>query len=168
MSKQFYSFTSEINAKSNHNDHENIKEETNGNQFGEVYVILPSSWANQPDCLHGRNVTEDGSKILFNEVEKYHPDFILESPHPIFGSEPWSDQFGGCTVQGQGVRVPYTLLTELEPMGDEVIVDRKDKIEKYVLAGIYTSAKYTHKCTNLYINICCANIFKPCILYNKQ
>ena len=153
MSKQFYSFTSEINANSNHNDHGSIKEKTNGNQFGEVYVILPSSWANQPDCLHGRNVTEDGSKILFNEVEKYHPDFILESPHPIFGSEPWSDQFGGCTVQGQGVRVPYTLLTELEPMGDEVIVDRKDKIEKYVLAGIYTSAKYTHKYT--YLLICC-------------
>ena len=108
------------------------------NYFGDIYLILPSSWANQPDCLHGRNVTQTGSKILFNKVKKYHPDFILESPHPIFGSEPWANQFGGCTVAGHGVVVPYTFLTDLEEVNGGITISPMVRIKKYAVAGNLT------------------------------
>ena len=112
---------------------------SNGNlmssYFGDIYVILPSSWESQPDCLHGRNVTQTGSKILLNKVKKYHPDFILGSTHPIFRSEPWSNQFGGCTVQGHGVVVPYTFLTDLDGGYSGISTDPMERLEKYAKAG---------------------------------
>ena len=112
-----------------------VKRDVRPNYFGDIYLILPSSWTSQPDCLHGRNATQIGSKILYNKVKKYHPDFILESPHPIFGSEPWSNQFGGCKVPGHGVVVPYTILTDLEESSSGIKNNPRDKITKYRRAG---------------------------------
>ena len=105
------------------------------NYFGDIYVILPSSWASQPDCLLNRNVVQSGAKILYNKVKKYHPDFLLEAPHPIFGSEPWSNQYGGCTVQGHGVIVPYTFLTDFEQNTETYGKDRLEKMKQRFNAG---------------------------------
>ena len=99
-------------------------------------LISPSSWASQPDCLHGRNIVQSGSKVLYNKVKKHNPDFILESPHPIFGSEPWSNQFGGCTVQGQGVVVPYTFFTNLEENVESIQRDPIEKMKQRFSAGM--------------------------------
>ena len=141
MSERFYSITKERKQNEFHGNSQNVT--TNNvtenfvpNYFGDIYVILPSSWASQPDCLHGRNVRQSGSKILYNKVKKYNPDFILESPHPIFGSEPWSNQFGGCTVQGQGVVVPYTFFTNLEDNAESIQIDPIDKMKQRFSAGI--------------------------------
>ena len=106
------------------------------NYFGDIYVILPSSWASQPNCLHNRNIMQSGSKILYNKVKKYHPDFLLEAPHPIFGSEPWSSQFGGCRVQGHGVTVPYTFLTNLEENSEFIKNDPTEKVKQRFDAGM--------------------------------
>ena len=106
------------------------------NYFGDIYVILPSSWASQPNCLHNRNIMQSGSKILYNKVKKYHPDFLLEAPHPIFGSEPWSSQFGGCRVQGHGVTVPYTFLTNLEENSESIENDPTERMKQRFDAGM--------------------------------
>ena len=140
ISQKFHSVTLEMNKNSHFASSENVTDDDRnkimGHYFGEIYLILPNSWASQPDCLHGRNVTQTGSKILFNKIRKYHPDFILESPHPIFGSEPWSNQFGGCTVQGHGVAVPYTFLTNLGGVQqDTVPINSMERTKKYATAG---------------------------------
>ena len=36
----------------------------------------------------------------------------VESPHPIFGSQPHAEQFGQCGVAGEQLTLPYTLLTD--------------------------------------------------------
>ena len=69
-------------------------------------------------------------------MKKHNPDFILESPHPIFGSEPWSNQFGGCTVQGQGVVVPYTFFTDLEENVESTQRDPVEKMKQRFSAGM--------------------------------
>ena len=79
---------------------------------------------------------QSGSKILYNKVKKYHPDFLLEAPHPIFGSEPWSSQFGGCRVQGHGVTVPYTFLTNLQENSEFIENDPTEKVKQRFDAGM--------------------------------
>ena len=140
VSEKFYSITKERNqnefsrAHAN-NSTNNVSENLVSNYFGDIYVILPSSWASQPDCLLNRNVVQSGAKILYNKVKKYHPDFLLEAPHPIFGSEPWSNQYGGCTVQGHGVIVPYTFLTDFEQNMGTFGKDESEKMKQRFNAG---------------------------------
>ena len=140
ISNRFHDVTLQIQEAKRHRDgKENVKSEGDekfaSNYFGDISVLLPNSWISQTECLHGRNVTQAESNILFNKVKKYHADFMLGPPHPIFGSEPWSRQFGGCTVPGQGVMIPYTLLTDLDEVKDETNPEPRIWMEKYSKAG---------------------------------
>ena len=143
-SERFYKITKESHQNTFHGaplngTKNNVTENVVSSYFGDIYVILPSSWASQPNCLHNRNIMQSGSKILYNKVKKYHPDFLLEAPHPIFGSEPWSSQFGGCRVQGHGVNVPYTFLTNLEENSEFIDNDPTEKMKQHFDAGMLSS-----------------------------
>ena len=136
ISRRFHDVTKLPEVLNKHNA-DDITEKVNGdvtNYFGDIFVLLPSSWMNSQttsECLHGRNFTQN--RILFNKVQKHHPDFLLSSPHPIFGSEPWARQYGGCQEPGHGVMVPYTLLTQLD---DDIFGTEDSKVaEKYARAG---------------------------------
>ena len=72
-------------------------------RFGSIEVIVPSSWNNE-ECLKSRRLQPHSTQG--------DPNILVESPHPIFGSQPHADQFGQCGVPGLQLRVPYTLLTD--------------------------------------------------------
>lgn len=81
--------------------------ESSGGRFKDVTVILPRAWSNT-ECLNGRNVSVSTLSEAFDEA-----DFEITGSHPIFGSNrPWALQFGECGVSGQGVKIPYHVLTE--------------------------------------------------------
>ena len=144
VSEKFYTITKEnyqntFDGKISNATNKNVTENVVSNYFGDIYVILPSSWAIQPDCLHNRNIMQSGSKILYNQVKKNHPDFLLEAPHPIFGSEPWSSQFGGCGVQGQGVALPYTFLANLKENSESIGKGPIERMKLRLDAGMLSS-----------------------------
>ena len=40
------------------------------------------------------------------------PDFKVDSPHPLYGTEPWTQQYGQCGVSGLNIRLPFPLIVE--------------------------------------------------------
>ena len=79
-------------------------------QFGDVTVLLPTTWTGNEDCVAGRNLSVSGYDLSL--ARSTDPDFSIVDPHPIFGAEPWVQQFGGCGVKGKGVSIPFPYLTE--------------------------------------------------------
>ena len=72
-----------------------------GGKFDDISIILPNSWIGT-DCAF------EAEEAHLGDVEA---DFTVEAPHPIFGSEPYSEQFGQCGSNGRGVKIPFTALT---------------------------------------------------------
>ena len=73
-------------------------------RFANFQILVPSSWNNEL-CLRSRRLLptyEHGKEV----------NFAIESPHPIFGNQPFARQFGQCGVPGRGVQIPYTILTD--------------------------------------------------------
>ncbi len=74
-------------------------------RFDSINVLLPASWSGT-DCLNGRPIND---KISSSD----HPDFVVTSDHPIFGSaRPITWQYGPCGQPGLGIRLPHALLTQ--------------------------------------------------------
>jgi len=76
-------------------------------RFGSLNVILPNSWNNE-ECLRSRDVYHQ----VQNGFETSQIDIVVEAAHPIFGADPWTEQFGQCGVQGQKMRLPYPILVD--------------------------------------------------------
>ena len=36
----------------------------------------------------------------------------MDSPHPLFGAEPWTQQFGQCGISGLNIRLPFPLIVD--------------------------------------------------------
>ena len=72
-------------------------------RFGSIEVTVPSGW-NKEDCLRSRQLKPQSIS------EK--AQIQVESPHPIFGSQPHAEQYGQCGVAGEQLTLPYTLLTD--------------------------------------------------------
>ena len=64
----------------------------------------------QADCFVDRHLSKDVSAVRDGLGGA---DITVTGPHPVFGSRPVSNQFGGCGTRGNGVSLPYTFL-ELE------------------------------------------------------
>ncbi len=81
-------------------------------QFGDITILLPVTWAGNEECLAGRNLSISGlDQSLARGVD---PDFRVVDPHPIFGAEPWIQQYGQCGSRGRGVWIPFPYLTDKE------------------------------------------------------
>ena len=76
-------------------------------QFSSIQVILPASWSGT-ECVNS-NVTYVSSERNHHNL---NADFTISEPHPIFGSEPFAEQYGSCGKVGKGVHIPYTALTK--------------------------------------------------------
>jgi len=48
------------------------------------------------------------------------PDFSIVGLHPIYGVEPWAEQFGQCGTRSRSVFIPFPYLTEAENRTDLV------------------------------------------------
>ena len=73
-------------------------------RFSSFQILVPSSWNNEL-CLRSR-------RILPTYAHGQKSDFKVESPHPIYGSQPWAEQYGQCGVPGLSVQLPYPLLVD--------------------------------------------------------
>ena len=73
-------------------------------RFGSFRIIVPSAWNNEM-CLKSRN-------ILNTYPHSEEASFKVESPHPIFGAQPWARQFGQCGVPGLDIHLPYPILVD--------------------------------------------------------
>ena len=72
-------------------------------RFGSVEVTVPSAWNNE-ECLRSRQLKPES---ILDPAE-----ISVESPHPIFGSQPHAEQYGQCGIPGRQLTLPYTLLTD--------------------------------------------------------
>ncbi len=79
-------------------------------QFGDVTILLPATWTGNEECLGGRNISTSG--LDQSLARGSDPDFRIVDPHPIFGVEPWIQQFGQCGSRARGVSIPFPYLTE--------------------------------------------------------
>lgn len=73
-------------------------------RFSSFRILVPSSWNNEL-CLRSR-------KLLNTYPHGEDVSFKVESPHPIYGAQPWAQQFGQCGVAGKNVRLPYPILVD--------------------------------------------------------
>jgi len=93
-------------------------------QIDDVTILLPATWTGNEACISGRNLSISGADLSL--ARSVDPDFSILDPHPIFGPEPWVQQFGGCGVRGKGVSIPFPYLTEngnkTDPKTGEVLV----------------------------------------------
>jgi hypothetical protein len=76
-------------------------------RFGELNVLVPASWNNE-ECLQSRQMEPASSRVH----QVMESDFVVDSPHPIYGAEPWAQQYGQCGVGGLSIKVPYSLLLD--------------------------------------------------------
>lgn len=65
-------------------------------------VEIPSAWRN----------TECTMEIKTSEGRVSSEEIIISGSHPVFSSETYSEQFGGCNVQGLKTYIPFSVLTE--------------------------------------------------------
>ena len=56
-------------------------------RFGSIEVTVPSSWNNE-ECLKSRKIRPHSKSA--------DPNILVESQHPIFGTQPHAEQFGQC------------------------------------------------------------------------
>ncbi len=73
-------------------------------RFGSFRILVPSSWNNE-QCLRSR-------RILSTYPHGDQVAIKVESSHPIYGSQPWAQQFGQCGVPGLNLRLPYPILID--------------------------------------------------------
>ena len=73
-------------------------------RFGSLRILVPASWSNE-ECLLRRN-------ILSHYPHGRSADFYVDSPHPLFGAEPWTQQFGQCGISGLNIRLPFPLIVD--------------------------------------------------------
>ena len=73
-------------------------------RFGSFRILVPASWSNE-ECLLRRNIL---SKYAHGQA----PDFKVDSPHPLYGTEPWTQQYGQCGVSGLNIRLPFPMIVE--------------------------------------------------------
>ena len=89
-------------------------------RFGEIEIIVPSSWSGE-ECLKSRYLTRSaGFSDRGNGAA-----FTVDNPHPIFGIEPRTDQYGHCGIGGLGVHLPYPIL-----VGEVRISEKSSKSTK--------------------------------------
>lgn len=79
-----------------------------GGKFNDVSVIIPDSWIGTDCAVDAAALQEEAGGHSGGDVGA---DFTVEAPHPIFGSEPYAEQFGQCGQRGKGVKIPFTALT---------------------------------------------------------
>lgn len=76
--------------------------------FGNVTIIFPDSWANDPSCmslLTSTNVSQ------LSWARSHRADIRITPDHPVFGWQPYSFQYGGCQKSGLPVKVPSSFVT---------------------------------------------------------
>ena len=79
----------------------------------------------QADCFVDRHLSKDVSAVRDGLGGA---DITVTGPHPVFGSRPVSNQFGGCGTRGNGVSLPYTFL-ELEGVKHGTMNDKQNNLD---------------------------------------
>lgn len=70
--------------------------------FRNVTILIPKNWPN--DC-----VSYVDSSIVW--PRPHLSDIVLDDNNPVFGSRPFSLQYGGCGVNSLAIRLPISFLT---------------------------------------------------------
>lgn len=96
--------------------------------FSNVLILLPPSWAGSECVLARRQNNSNSSNSRSTSgidtwflTADFRSDFHVVGPHPVFGArQPWARQFGQCGAidSGQGVQVPFTILTKEQKISD--------------------------------------------------
>ena len=70
--------------------------------FRDVTILIPSHWAANRNCLADTNITW---------ARTHMADLIVGQDHPVFGSQSFTLNYGGCGVSSLPVRLPIGYLT---------------------------------------------------------
>ena len=70
--------------------------------FRDVTILIPSHWAANRNCLADTNITWPRTHMA---------DLIVGQDHPVFGSQSFTLNYGGCGVSSLPVRLPIGYLT---------------------------------------------------------
>ncbi|KAI9559833.1 hypothetical protein GHT06_013840 [Daphnia sinensis] len=79
--------------------------------LGNVTIVVPSYWTADGNCLVD-------SSIKWPRI--HQADFIVGQNHPVYGSRPFSLQYGGCGVSSLAVRLPLNFLNGESARGVEI------------------------------------------------
>lgn len=71
--------------------------------FGEITIILPNDWPST--CLPTHHHNHSSNTILPSSGER--SDVTITVEHPIFQNNIWTEQPGGCGVQGKQMYGSY-------------------------------------------------------------
>lgn len=112
--------------------------------FGEITIILPTNWPSTCLPIHPYNQSSNGILPSRGEVS----DVTITVSHPIYGNNIWTEQTGGCGVQGKQIYADFNAFQRPTAARDFVYQWAKYRYGVFDEVGFNGDAIYP-KCSEL-------------------